>query len=70
MLDRALAFCFATILVIMANMRVGGCAYDGYFTKRLALLAIALGSKDMYLRPSLAYIYAFARYGGVASHGT
>ena len=38
-LDRALAFCFAIMLVIAANMRVGGCTLDGFRTERLVLLA-------------------------------
>ena len=65
-LDRALAFCFAIMLVIAANTRVGGCALDGFKTVRLVLIAIMLWSKEMYLLSSLAYAYALARYGDVS----
>ena len=53
-----MAFCFAFMLVIAANMRVGSCTLDGFRTVRFGLIAIVLWSKDMYLHPSLAYIHA------------
>ena len=53
-LDRDLAFCFAIMLVIAANMRVGGCALDGFRTVRLVLIAFVTWKQRYVLTPKLS----------------
>ena len=66
---QSIGFCFAFMLVIIANMRVGAALKMAISLRDQPCLPSGLGSKDMYLLPSLAYTYALTRYGGVACHG-
>ena len=49
-----MAFCFAFMLVIAANMRVGGCTLDGFRTERLVLIAFGAWKQRYVLTPKLS----------------
>ena len=58
-LDRAQAFCFAFMLVIAANMRVGGCTLDGFRTERLVLIAFGAWKQRYVFTPKLSLYLRF-----------